>query len=88
MTYKYQTRGTCSRMIIIDITDSGVVSDVKFEGGCDGNLNGMSRLVKGRTAEEIIPLLEGIPCSGKPTSCPDQLARALKAITEQSGEKA
>ena len=86
MTYKYQTQGTCSRMIFIDITDSGVVSDVKFEGGCDGNLNGMSRLVKGRSAEEIIPLLEGIPCSGKPTSCPDQLARALKAIIEHSEE--
>ena len=86
MTYKYQTHGTCARMIILDITDSGVVSDVKFEGGCDGNLSGMSQLVKGRNAQEIIPLLEGIPCSGKPTSCPDQLARALKAVIEQ-GDK-
>jgi len=83
LIYRYQTQGTCSRLIDVDIGESGVISDIRFEGGCDGNLRGMRALVKGRTAEELIPLLEGIPCSGKSTSCPDQLARALKAILEQ-----
>ena len=83
MTYRYQTQGTCSRLIDIELTDTGIISDVRFEGGCDGNLKGMSKLVKGRNAQEMISLLEGISCSGNPTSCPDQLARALKAILEQ-----
>ena len=83
MIYRYQTHGTCSKLIDVEMDESGVVDDVKFEGGCDGNLKGMRALVKGRSAQELIPLLEGIPCAGKPTSCPDQLARALRAILEQ-----
>ncbi|MCL2857486.1 MAG: TIGR03905 family TSCPD domain-containing protein [Oscillospiraceae bacterium] len=76
-------------MIDIDLADDGIVSDVRFEGGCDGNLRGMRELVKGRNAQELISMLEGIPCASKPTSCPDQLARALKAILEkEKAEKA
>ena len=82
MTYRYQTQGTCSRLIDIELTDAGIISDVRFEGGCDGNLKGMSKLVKGRSAQEMISLLEGISCADNPTSCPDQLARALKTILE------
>ena len=83
MLYRYQTQGTCSQTIDVDLTESGIVSDIRFEGGCDGNLKGMRELVRGRSAQELIPLLEGISCSGRPTSCPDQLARALKAILDQ-----
>ena len=89
MVYRYKTHGTCSRMIDIDLADDGIVNDVRFEGGCDGNLKGIRKLVKGRSAQELISMLEGIPCADKPTSCPDQLARALKAILEQEkSEKA
>ena len=83
MVYRYRTHGTCSRMIDIDLAENGVINDIHFEGGCEGNLKGIRQLVKGRTAGELISMLEGIPCAGKPTSCPDQLARALKAILEQ-----
>lgn len=75
MTYK--TKGTCSQLIDYDIID-GKVRNVKFTGGCNGNLKGLSKLVEGMTPEEIISKLEGITCGFKSTSCPDQLAQALK----------
>ena len=72
----YSTKGTCSKQIIFDLDGEGRVHNVKFIGGCSGNLQGISRLVEGRKAEEVIPLLKGIRCRQN-TSCPDQLAIAL-----------
>lgn len=71
----YATRGTCSRQIIFEVTD-GKVHDVKFIGGCLGNLQGIAKLVEGRDIDEVIATLKGIKCKGN-TSCPDQLATAL-----------
>lgn len=76
MTYTYKTQGTCSRKITFDLED-GIVKNVNFEGGCNGNLKGISALVEGRPAEEVISSVSGITCGFKSTSCPDQLARAL-----------
>lgn len=78
MTYQYNTQGTCSKMIEFDIED-GRVKNVKFLGGCNGNLQGISALVEGMPVEEVIKKLEGIDCKMKGTSCPDQLAKALKS---------
>ena len=77
MKYTYTTKGTCSRLINLDV-ENGVINDVSFVGGCHGNLQGISALVKGMKVEEAISRLEGINCGGKGTSCPDQLAKALK----------
>lgn len=82
MAYQYRTRGVCSRNITFDI-ENGTVINVKFDGGCSGNTQGISRLVEGMSVEEAIRRLEGIRCGFKDTSCPDQLAKALKSITEQ-----
>lgn len=79
MTYDFQTQGTCSKAIRITEED-GVIKEVRFLGGCPGNTQGVARLVEGRRADEVIPLLEGIRCGAKNTSCPDQLARALKEM--------
>jgi uncharacterized protein (TIGR03905 family) len=76
MTYTYKTQGTCSRKITFDLED-GIVKNVNFEGGCNGNLKGISALVEGKDAEEVIKTVSGITCGFKATSCPDQLARAL-----------
>ena len=76
-TISYNTRGTCSRKIDIELED-GVIVAVKFHGGCSGNTQGVASLLVGMTADEAIRRLEGIKCGFKPTSCPDQLAQALK----------
>lgn len=73
----YKTYGTCSSQISFDIED-GKVKNVKFTGGCNGNLKGLSALVEGMSIEDVISKLEGTTCGFKPTSCPDQLAQALK----------
>jgi uncharacterized protein (TIGR03905 family) len=73
----YQTRGVCSRMIEIDIEEN-VIQKVQYHGGCSGNTQGVAALVKGMTVTEAIERLEGIRCGFKSTSCPDQLAQALK----------
>lgn len=78
MSYSYTTRGTCSRKINFDLED-GIVKNVSFVGGCNGNTKGISQLVDGMQAEEVIKKLEGTQCGFRGTSCPDQLARALKA---------
>ena len=84
MNYKYKTKGTCAREITFELED-GIVKNVSFFGGCNGNLKGIAALVEGKKAEEIIPLIKGIKCGFKPTSCPDQLASALEeALNEQS----
>lgn len=81
MQYEYKTKGTCSQRILFDITE-GKVSNVQFIGGCNGNLQGISKLVDGMDVNAIIEKIEGIRCGMKPTSCPDQLARALKEALE------
>lgn len=71
MKYVYRTQGTCSTNIELDV-ENGILKEVAYWGGCNGNLQGVSRLVKGMKVEEVITRLEGIRCSGRPTSCPDQ----------------
>ena len=80
MTVTYQPKGVCSRLMRIDAED-GVIKSVEVVGGCNGNLKGISRLVEGMTVEEAISRMEGVDCNGKGTSCPDQLAQALKQFT-------
>ena len=79
MTYEYKTKGTCSQMIQFDLTD-GIISNVSFAGGCNGNLKGIGSLVEGMKAEEVVKRVEGIKCGFKSTSCPDQLAQAIKQV--------
>lgn len=74
--YTFETKGVCARKIDFTI-DNGVVSGVSFEGGCNGNLQGLSTLVEGMKVEEVISKLKGINCKERGTSCPDQLAKAL-----------
>lgn len=76
MAYTYKTQGTCSTHIELEVED-GVVKSVSFWGGCNGNLQGLSHLVAGMPVGEVISRLEGIRCGGRPTSCPDQLCKAL-----------
>ena len=77
MQYSYKTKGTCSTQIDFDLTD-GILRNVKFTNGCNGNLQGVSRLVEGMELEEAIRRMRGIRCGYKNTSCPDQLAQALE----------
>lgn len=77
MHYEYKTKGTCSQRILFDLED-GIVRNVQYIGGCNGNLQGIGKLVEGMDVHEVITRLEGIRCGMKPTSCPDQLATALK----------
>lgn len=79
MTSTYKTCGTCSTSIDLTVED-GIVRDVVFHKGCNGNLQGIARLVEGMHASEVIARLEGIRCGKKDTSCPDQLCRALHAL--------
>ncbi len=83
MQYTYKTSGTCSQQIIFDIVD-GKVYNLHFIGGCNGNLQGIGKLVEGMNMDEVIARVEGISCGGRPTSCPDQLARALKEAKTQA----
>ena len=82
MTYEFYPRGVCSRKMVFDI-ENGVVKDLEVVGGCNGNLQGISALVKGMKAEEAIARLKGINCGGRGTSCPDQFARGLEAAMAQ-----
>lgn len=77
MQYEYQTKGTCSQKIFFEIED-GKVHNVQFLGGCNGNLKGIGALVEGMPVDEVIAKVEGIHCGIKSTSCPDQLAKALR----------
>ena len=77
MEYSFRPRGVCSRKMTVEV-ENGIIRRLEVEGGCDGNLQGISRLVVGMEAEEAIRRLEGIRCGSKSTSCPDQLARGLK----------
>ena len=75
--HEYKTSGTCSRRITFDLDDENKVHNVVFEGGCHGNLQGISKLVEGMDAEELINRVSGIKCGFKATSCPDQLSKAV-----------
>ena len=81
MHCSYDTFGTCSARIEFDVVD-GRLHNVIFLGGCNGNLQGIGRLVEGMPVDEVISRLEGISCNGGPTSCPDQLSRALRQVRQ------
>ena len=80
--YEYKTSGTCSRSILFDIED-GKVKNVQFIGGCNGNLKGIAALVEGMDVDTVIERVQGVTCGMKKTSCPDQLAKALKEAKAQ-----
>lgn len=79
-TFDFRPSGVCSRCIHVSISDADVVESVSFEGGCNGNLKGLARLAEGMPRAEVIRKLQGITCGMKGTSCPDQLAEALKSV--------
>lgn len=81
--YTYKTKGTCSALIHIDMDKDHIIRAIDFVGGCNGNLQGISHLVTGMKAEDVLVRLEGIRCGFKPTSCPDQLAHALREMLAQ-----
>jgi uncharacterized protein (TIGR03905 family) len=83
MKYTYYTQGTCSSQIDMEVDDQGILRDVTFYGGCHGNLQGISVLVRGMKASDVISKLQGIRCGYKNTSCPDQLANALRQVLKQ-----
>lgn len=83
MVCDFLPQGVCSQRIHLELED-GVIRKVEFYGGCNGNLQGISRLVTGMQAEEAVKKLRGIRCGGKPTSCPDQLARGLEKMLKQA----
>ncbi len=79
----YKTRGTCSRMVSVDVED-GIITECSFIGGCSGNTQGVSALVKGMKIEDAIARMKGIRCGFKDTSCPDQLSKALEQILKEN----
>lgn len=80
----YKTKGTCSQAIKVE-TENGIIKSVEFVGGCAGNTAGISKLVAGMKVDDVISKLEGTTCGMRPTSCPDQLAKALKKLKEEQG---
>lgn len=84
MEYVYTPQGVCSMKMIFNI-EGNILKSLKIIGGCPGNTIGVSRLVEGRTIEEVIEMLKGIPCGGRGTSCPDQVARALEEYKKKVG---
>ncbi len=82
MTYTYRTQGVCSQKITFNL-ENGIVSDVSFFGGCNGNLKGIAKLVEGMKAEDVIARVKGTTCGFKRTSCPDQLAKALEEAMKE-----
>lgn len=74
----YHTKGVCSRSMEVEVDEQGIITKAVINGGCPGNTTGLAKLAVGRKAEDIIALCDGIRCGGRPTSCPDQLAQALK----------
>ena len=81
MQFEYRTKGTCSQRILFEVEDD-ILKNVQFIGGCNGNLKGIGALVEGMKIDDVIDRLDGTTCGGKPTSCPDQLAKALKNAKE------
>ena len=83
MPYTYTPKGVCSRRMTVELED-GIIRSVQVEGGCNGNLQGISRLVVGMTAQDAIERMKGIRCGFRPTSCPDQLSQALEQALAQA----
>ena len=83
MEYRYRPEGVCSQEIVMQI-EGGIVQDLKVIGGCNGNLQGISKLVQGMTVDEIITRLKGIRCGFRPTSCPDQISKALEEYKKEA----
>ena len=86
MRFQFKTQGTCSQIIYFDL-ENNVVSNIEFYGGCNGNLKAISKLMDGKTVEEIEELLSGITCGNRPTSCTDQLAKAVRAGADFVADK-
>ncbi len=84
--YRYYTKGVCTKSIVMDIEEN-ILKEVLFEGGCSGNALGIKHLVEGKDIDEIIENLEDIPCKDRGTSCPDQLAKALRIYKEYACNK-
>ena len=85
MVVEFRPRGVCSQLMRVELDEDQVIRKMEVMGGCSGNLQGISALVKGMDAQEAIRRLKGIHCGFKPTSCPDQLARGLEKILADSG---
>ena len=83
MKYSFYPSGVCSQEMVVELDERGVIQDLKVIGGCNGNLTGISALVRGQDARKVIQLLKGTRCGPRPTSCPDQLAKALKGLQEK-----
>ena len=83
MMYRFRPRGVCSQEMLVEVDEQGVVQSMQVYGGCSGNLQGLSALVKGMPVQEVVQRLKGIRCGFKDTSCPDQLARNLERALEQ-----
>lgn len=86
MSYEYKTKGVCARRILIDL-DGDVVKKVEFDGGCNGNTQGISKLVEGMKVRDVAKKLSGIGCNLKSTSCPDQLAKAVMLAYENENKQ-
>lgn len=82
--YTYKTKGTCSRRITFDVDEENRIRNIRFAGGCAGNLQGIARLAEGRTIDEVEVMLKGVQCRNG-TSCPDQLSRAITKYKEENG---
>ena len=82
MTYTHKNKGTCSTQVTVSVDDIGIIESVDFLGGCEGNIIGLRNLLQGMDADEVIKRLEGIRCGRKSTSCPDQLAKALRELKD------
>ncbi len=87
MIYEFTPKGVCSRKISFDLSEDGVIQTIHFTGGCAGNLAGISRLVVGMKASEVIDRLKGTTCGFKSTSCPDQLSRALQEALDKTNRR-
>ncbi|WP_455582094.1 TIGR03905 family TSCPD domain-containing protein [Dysosmobacter sp.] len=85
MKYSFRPQGVCSREMSVEVNDQGIIENLEVVGGCSGNLQGISALVKGMPAREAIRRMKGIHCGFKATSCPDQLAQGLEKILAESG---
>ncbi|MBR5655504.1 MAG: TIGR03905 family TSCPD domain-containing protein [Prevotella sp.] len=83
---QYETSGTCSRLIDVTADENNIIQQVFFLGGCNGNLQGISSLIRGQHIDDVISKIEGIRCGSKDTSCPDQLAKALKQLKNKKAE--
>ena len=81
--FSYTTSGTCSKLINFSLDENNIIHDVEFIGGCNGNLQGISKLIEGQSAQNVIDKCQGIHCCMRPTSCPDQLSRALSEAIQK-----